>query len=82
MDLQTRKLELIRIFLNLQNEDIIGRIENLLKKDKKSILSLNESINPFSIDDLNLRIDKSLEDSKRGNLTAVSDLISDIEKWN
>lgn len=30
MDLQTRKLELIRLFLNIQNEDLINRIEDVL----------------------------------------------------
>ena len=79
MDLQTRKLELIKFFLYLQNEDIISRIENLLKKENKA--SEGASIKPFTIDELNNRIDISLEDSKNDNLTEVTDLIEEIEKW-
>lgn len=30
MDLQTRKLELVNLFLNLQNKDLINRIEDVL----------------------------------------------------
>ena len=41
MDLQTRKLELIKNFLNLQNEEIISRIENLLRKEKKRIKKMH-----------------------------------------
>jgi len=80
MDLQTRKLELIRVFLNLQNEDIIISIENMLKKEQVS--TFKEPINPFSTDELNKRIDLSIEDSKNGKLIEVNDLIAEIEKWN
>ncbi|NMH86702.1 hypothetical protein [Flavivirga algicola] len=34
MDLQTRKLEFIKEFLKIQSEDIIERLEKLLKKEK------------------------------------------------
>lgn len=80
MDLQTRKLEFIRIFLNLQNEDIITRLENLLKKESKNFKS--ESLNPFTTDELNKRIDNSLIDSRNDNVIEVNDLIEEIEKWN
>ena len=80
MDLQTRKLELIKIFLNLQNEDLINRIENLLRKE--SIVSVPEKANPITVDELNKRINQSLEDSKNGKLTEVNILFEEIEKWN
>ena len=80
MDLQTRKLELIKNFLNLQNEEIISRIENLLRKEKKTTKS--ESLEPFTIDELNARIDKSLADSHNDNVIEVNDLIEEIEKWD
>ena len=44
-----------------------------LKRDKE--------FQPMSLEELNSRIDKSLEDSKNGRLTKSNDLISEIEKW-
>ena len=80
MDLQTRKLELIRIFLNIQNEDIINRVENLFKKENK--VSKEKPLKQLTINELNNRIDKSLDDSKKDNVTEIDDLIEEIEKWN
>ncbi len=80
MDLQTRKLELIKNFLNIQNEDIITRVENLLKKEKK--ISKNESFTPFTIDELNERIEKSLADSKNDKVIELNDFIEEIKEWN
>jgi hypothetical protein len=31
---------------------------------------------------LNVRIDKSLKDSKNGRLTEVNDLLTEIDKWS
>lgn len=36
MDIQTRKLEFIQEFLKIQSEDVIERLEKLLKKQKPS----------------------------------------------
>lgn len=80
MDLQTRKLELIRIFLNIQNEDIINRVESLLKKESKS--SKEKDLKQLTINELNNRIDQSLDDSKNDQVTEIDDLIEEIEKWN
>lgn len=80
MDLQTRKLELIKIFLNIQNEDIINRIESLLKKENK--ISKEKSLKQLTINELYNRIDQSLDDSKKDNVTEIDDLIEEIEKWN
>lgn len=80
MDLQTRKLELIKTFLNLQNEDIISRIENLLKKEKNN--SKKENLKSFTVDELNARIDQSLIDSEKDNVIEVNDLMEEIKEWN
>lgn len=79
MDLQTRKLEFIREFLKLQNEEVLSRLEKLLKKEKQS--DKVDDVDPMTIEELNKRIDKSLEDSKNGKLIEVNDLIAEIEKW-
>lgn len=80
MDLQTRKISFVQEFLNLQNEEIISLFEKLLKKEKKNIS--NSELQPMSLYKFNDRIDKSLEDSKKGRLTESGKLKSEIEKWD
>jgi len=80
MDLQTRKISFVQEFLNFQNEEIILLFEKLLKKEKKKIFA--NKLQPMTIEEFNKRIDISLEDSKKGQLTESSKLISEIEKWS
>lgn len=74
MDIQTRKLEFIQEFLKLQSEEIISRLERVLK-------NIDDDTKPFSIEEFNSRIEKSLEDSKNENVTESKDLISEIKQW-
>lgn len=80
MDLQTRKLELIREFLKVQSEDVISRIEKILKKE--NLKFEEEDFKPMSIEEFNSRIDQSLADSKNGRLIKASELKSKIDKWD
>lgn len=78
MDIQTRKIEFIQEFLKLQNEELISRLENLLRADK----SKNDDFKQMTIDEFNSRIDQSMNDSKNDRLTNSDDLIAEIEKWS
>lgn len=78
MDIQTRKIEFIQEFLKLQNEELISRLENLLRAGK----SKNDDFKQMTIDELNGRIDQSMNDSKNDRLTNSDDLIAEIEKWS
>jgi hypothetical protein len=80
MDLQTRKLELIQEFLKIQSEDVISRLEKILRKENK--ISENEDFKPMTIEEFNSRIDQSMEDSKTGRLIEASELKAKIAKWN
>ncbi len=80
MDLQSRKLELIQEFLKIQSEDVISRLEKILKKASKE--SGYEDFKPMTIKEFNSRIDQSMEDSKNGLLIEVSELKAEIDKWN
>jgi len=79
MDMQARKLELIRAFLNVEDEGLISRIEKMLIQEWNS--SVDDEVLPMTIEELNERIDKSMEDSKNGRLSKASDLKSRIDKW-
>ncbi|SFN76455.1 hypothetical protein SAMN05421741_11075 [Paenimyroides ummariense] len=78
MDIQTRKIEFIQEFLKLQNEELISRLENLLRAGK----SKNDDFKQMTIDEFNSRIDQSMNDSKNDRLTNSDDLIAEIEKWS
>ena len=78
MDIQTRKIEFIQEFLKLQNEELISRLENLLRAGK----SKNDDFKQMTIGELNSRIDQSMNDSKNDRLTNSDDLIAEIEKWS
>jgi chemotaxis protein CheY-P-specific phosphatase CheC len=80
MDLHTRKLELIQEFLKIQSEDVISRLEKILRKENK--ISENEDFKPMTIEEFNSRIDQSMEDSKNGRLIESSKLKAKIDKWN
>ncbi|MFV0565493.1 MAG: hypothetical protein ACK5NB_06655 [Flavobacteriaceae bacterium] len=80
MDLQTRKLELIQEFLKIQSEDVISRLEKILRKENK--ISENEYFKPMSIDEFNSRIDQSMVDSKNGRMIESRELKAKIDKWN
>ncbi|MCC4211660.1 hypothetical protein [Leeuwenhoekiella parthenopeia] len=79
MDLQTRKLEFIKEFLKIQSEEVLSRLEKALKKEH-----LEEQFDflPFTEEEFNFRIDKSLEDSKNLKLTEAHTLLEQIKKWN
>ena len=80
MDLQTRKLELIQEFLKIESEEVISRLEKILRKENK--ISENDDFKPMTIETFNSRIDQSMEDSKNGRLIEASELKAKIDKWN
>lgn len=78
MDLQTRKIEFVQEFLKLQNDELITRLERLLRSGKAT---KNNDLKPMTITELNKRIDKSMEGSEDNRLTTSSDLLAEIENW-
>lgn len=80
MDIQTRKIEFVQAFLKLQNEKLISRFEKLLSKEATQNNKID--FKPMTEKEFNERIKKSMKDSKKGKLTEVSELISEIKKWH
>ena len=78
MDIQTRKIEFVRDFLKMQNEELLTLMEKLLYSTK---MDYENEVQPMTVEELNSRIDKSMEDSGNGKLTKSSDLSTEIQKW-
>ena len=70
MDIQGRKLEFTQEFLKIQKEDVLTRFENLLKKEKAVELK------PFSIEELNNRIDQSESDFNNNRFKTSSQILA------
>lgn len=75
--MQSRKIEFIQEFLKIQNEEIITHFESMLNSYR-----LSGPDKPMSVQEFNNRIDQSLTDSSKENVTEADDLISEIERWH
>lgn len=80
MDLQSRKLEIIQEFLKIQSEDLLIKIEELLKLEKARVRE--EDLEPMSLEEFNSRIGQSVENSKNNKLLEANEFKAIIEKWN
>jgi hypothetical protein len=79
MDLQSRKIEFVQEFLKVQSEEVVLRLEKLLRKENK--YSMDNEFEPMTMEEFNARIDKSMEDSRNGRIIKASDLKAKIDKW-
>ncbi|MPS73348.1 MAG: hypothetical protein E2590_09405 [Chryseobacterium sp.] len=77
MNLESRKIEFVQAFLNLQNEELISQFEKLLKKAKQS----EKELKPFTIEELNERIAKSEEDFEKGRFKTQEELDKISSNW-
>jgi hypothetical protein len=80
MDLQSRKIEFIQEFLKIQSEEVVLRLEKLLRKEKASMTK--DEFEPMTLEEFNDRIDRSMEDSKNGRIIKATDLKTKIDKWD
>jgi chemotaxis protein CheY-P-specific phosphatase CheC len=79
MDLQTRKLNIIQELLQVGNEEVVTKLEKVLKTERK--IQLEKSLSPMSEEEFNRIIDNSESDIKNGRITAARDLKKDIASW-
>ena len=80
MDLQSRKISFVQEFLSIESEEIISRLENFLKKEKK--VNTTKEFSPMTMEEFQNRINQSMEDSKNGRVISSKDLLKEIKKWN
>ena len=80
MNIEARKISLIKEFLKIDNEKIISAIENFLHQSNSK--NLEQNIKPMSLEDFYNEIDKAVEDEKNKRITNVKDLKKKIKEWN
>lgn len=74
MNIETRKIELIQAFLNVQSEEVIGAFEKLLERIKSG--SIGQEIMGYTEEELNHRIDQSERDFANGRFKTTAELRS------
>lgn len=76
MNLETRKIEFVQEFLNLQNQDIVSRLVKILKKEKSNSEKIFETM---TITEFNKRKDKSESDFQKNKFKRSSELLAKYE---
>ncbi len=79
MDIQARKIHFVQEFLKLQNEELIKKLENLLKLEKMK--SYESELSSMSLEQFNAMIDQAEEDAQQNRLTEASELRKNIDSW-
>lgn len=74
MDLQSRKIEFVQEFLKIQSEELISKLEALLKKENNA--SDEQFFKPISHEELDKRIDQSESDFRENRFKSSSDLLA------
>ena len=77
MDLQSRKIEFVQEFLKVQSEEIISRLEKILRKENK--VTDERIFEPMTQDELNKRIDQSESDFLNNRFKSSSELLAKYE---
>lgn len=77
MNIEARKIEFVQEFLKVQNEDVISRLEEILRKGDNTF---DERIlEPMTAEELNKRIDQSESDFRNNRFKTSSELLSKYE---
>lgn len=79
MNTVDRKIRFVQEFLRITDEEIIGKLEQLLGSERKKKLS--KELDPLTVDEFNKRIDQSEDDFREGRFTETKDLLKSIETW-
>ena len=79
MELQDRKINLLKEILRINESSLFDKLEDVLLTEKRRIYS--QDFKPMSFEDFNKRIEDSEDDYKNGRLTDAELLLNEIENW-
>jgi hypothetical protein len=79
MNIHTRKLSLIEEFLHINDEELISKVESLIKEEKSKKYESNQT--PMSMDEFRAMIDQAKLDSEEGRVISQQDLKRKIQTW-
>ncbi|HAH24050.1 MAG TPA: hypothetical protein DCL77_09890 [Prolixibacteraceae bacterium] len=79
MNTVDRKLRFVQEFLRITDEEIIGKLEQLLSSERKKKNS--KEFVPMTMEEFNKRIDQSEDDIKNGRFIETDELLKIIDTW-
>jgi len=75
MDMQTRKINFVKTFLDIKNDKVITSLEHLLA------IELENELSPMDMETFNKRINQSITDSINDNVTDNETLLKEMKQW-
>jgi len=75
MDIQTRKINFVKTFLEIKNDNVITSLEHLLT------IELENDLSPMDMETFNKRIDQSMADSINDRVTDNDTLLKEMKQW-
>lgn len=79
MDIQARKLILIEEFLRITDENLITKLESLIRQEKQTAHEKN--LNPMSLNEFQDMIDQAKRDSDAGRVISHEKLKEKVKTW-
>lgn len=74
-----RKLRFVQEFLRISDDEIIGKLEQLLSSERKKKIS--KEFVPMTMEEFNKGIDQAEDDFKNGRYTDSDDVLKIIDTW-
>ncbi len=79
MDLIARKLNFVQEFLRISDEDLVAKLEVLLRTERKKWVDME--IKPMTMNEFNQMIEKSEDDIMNGRVVEARELLKKVDKW-
>jgi predicted transcriptional regulator len=79
MNIQARKLGLIEEFLQISDESLIIKLEDVIRKEKK--IAYERKLKPMLIDEFHEMIDEAIRDRDAGRVISHQELSKKIKTW-
>jgi hypothetical protein len=79
MNIQARKLILIEEFLRISDENLIYKLELLIRQEKKNLIE--KELKPMSLNEFHNMIDKAIQDSDAGRVITHEELKNKVNEW-
>jgi len=79
MDIQARKVLFIQEFLRVADDELVTKLEGLLRIERKK--KFETELHPMTFKEFNEIIDKSEDDIKNGRVTEAGNLLNQIDSW-
>ncbi len=80
MNIQERKINLLKEIININDVDLINKLEGFIFVDNKN--NYSASFKQISESELNLKVGESELDYENGRLTDAELLLKEIDEWN